>query len=126
MMQALVWMSAAAAGAWLAVTAATGGRANPEALLGAPAPLAVAAVTWIVTERTWRRAPERLTRVAIMGFAVRMVLFAAYVVTMVQTLALRPEAFVAGFLSGVVAVYAVEAVFLRRLLRGASRSHVST
>jgi hypothetical protein len=122
MMRPLAWMGAAGAGAWLLVTAATAGRANPEAFLGMLGPLAVAGATWIVTERTWRRAPGRLTRVAVAGFALRMALFAVFIVAMVRAFTSRPAEFVIGFASCFVAVYAVEAVFLRRLLS----THVST
>lgn len=121
-MRAIGWMGGAALGAWLVVTAAAGGGAHPEALLGMLGPLVVAAATWVVTERTWRQAPERLTRVAITGFAVRAVLFGAYVVTMVRLLTLRPVPFVVSFVVGFVVVNTVEAVFLRRLLH----THVTT
>ena len=48
-------------------------------LFGILGPLAIAAASWIVAERTWRREPERLTSVMIASCAGQFVFFGAYV-----------------------------------------------
>jgi hypothetical protein len=85
-------------------------------LFGMLGPLASAVVTWIVTQRTFRAAPERMTNVMVGGFMARMVFFGAYVAVMLRVLVLNPMPFVISFTSYFIALYAMEAVFLRRLL----------
>ena len=61
--------AASLASAALAVAAA--GRANAaEVLLGMIAPLLAACVSWVLTERTYRRDPPALTGVMTAAFAV--------------------------------------------------------
>ena len=72
-MKAVGWMAAASlASAALAVAAA--GRANAaEVLLGMIAPLLAACVSWVLTERTYRRDPPALA--VVLGVAVAATLF---------------------------------------------------
>ena len=100
---------------WLAVSAVVGDRVNPEALYGMLGPLASACVTWVAIDRTWRSEPTRLTGVMIVGFAAKLAFFALYVAIMIRVLALRPGPFIAAFVSYFVALYAMQALFLRRL-----------
>lgn len=86
-------------------------------MFGALGPLVVAAVSWLLAERTWRRQPERLTAVMIAAFAGKLVFFAAYVVFMLTVLALRPMPFVASFTTSFIALHLAEAVALTRMLR---------
>lgn len=86
-------------------------------LLGAFGPLVVAAASWKLAERTWRREPERLTSVMIAAFAGKLVFFAAYVALMLTVLSLRPMPFVASFTISFVALHLAEALALRRLFR---------
>src|SRR5438067_6427728 len=70
-MKPVAWMVGASVVSWLIVARVAGARANPEALYGMLAPLLVAAVRWVVTERTYRSKPERLTGVMVQGLAIK-------------------------------------------------------
>jgi hypothetical protein len=124
-MRPLVWMAGTCLGSWLLLTAAQRDL-NPEALLGMAAPLASAMVTWVVLARTAAAAPERVTGVMMTGFAVKMVVFGAYVAGMLKGLGLRPVPFVVSFAGYFIALHAMEAVFLRRLFEGMHRRSSSS
>jgi hypothetical protein len=109
-------MVATSALSWLIVAGAAGARAHPEALYGMLGPLAVAAVSSIVTERTVRSRPERLMGVMITGLAIKAVLFGVYVTVMLRLMALRPVPFVASFTGYFIALHVIEAVFMQRLI----------
>ena len=115
-MTAIAWMAGASVVAWLAVSAIGGDRVNPEALYGMLGPLASACVAWIVMVRVHRSTPERLTAVLMAGFAVKLLFFGVYVVVMLRVLALRPVPFVTAFTSYFIALYAMQALFLKRLM----------
>jgi F0F1-type ATP synthase assembly protein I len=121
----LAWMAGSSIGSWLAVSAAGGAELNPEILLGMAGPLTSASVTWILLARTHAAAPERVTNALMIGFAAKMVLFAAYVVVMIGVLRVRPVPFVAGFAAYFIVLHMMEAVFLRRLLAPAMRPSAS-
>ena len=99
------WAAASAAGAW---------SLNPELALGMAGPLASAAISWEVVERTHARAPERVTSVLVAGFAIKMLFFAAYIV-LLAALGLRLRPFVVSFAVYFIALHAIEAGYLRRL-----------
>lgn len=101
---------------WLLIVLATGSRFMPELLLGMAGPLVSAVATWLVLERTQRAAPERLTGVMMAAFAVKVVLFGAYVVVILAALGMRPRPFMLSFAGYYVGLHVVEALFLRRLL----------
>jgi len=119
-MKGFWWMIAATVLSWVAVAGVTDGRANPEVLYGMVGPLAVAAVSWIITKRTYTAAPERLMGVLITGMAIKAVFFGAYVVIMLRILALRPGPFIASFASYFIALHMMEALFMRRLFANAN------
>ena len=116
----LQWMIAVSVLSWVAVAGLAGGRANPEVLYGMVGPLAAAAVSWIITKRTYTAAPERLMGVLITGMAIKAVFFGAYVVVMLRILALRPGPFIASFTSYFIALHMIEALFMRRLFANAN------
>jgi hypothetical protein len=99
---------------------ATGGRLHPELFFGMLAPLVAACGTWIVTERAYRTNPQALTGVMVTGLAVKAVFFGVYVVVMLRGLDLRPAPFVASFTGYFVALYGLEALFLKRLFASGS------
>ena len=105
---------------WVIVAGVAGGRANPEVLYGMVGPLAVAAVSWVVTKRTYAAARERLMGVLITGMAIKAVFFGAYVVVMLRIIALRPGPFIASFTSYFIALHMMEALFMRRLFANAN------
>lgn len=115
MMRPIVWMTGVSLGSWLAIGAIGGDRVNPEALYGMLGVLVAACVTWVAVDRTWRAAPERLTGVLAIGFAAKLVFFGVYVAAMLRLLAVRPVPFAALFVSYLIALYAMEALFLKRL-----------
>lgn len=121
-MRPLAWMVGASLASWLAVALALGGAAHPEVLFGMLGPLASAGVTWIAVERSHAAAPERLTGVLVTGLALKMLFFGLYVAVMLRVLMLRPVPFVVSFTSYFIALYVMEALFLRRLLTETPRS----
>ena len=121
-MRPLWWMLAAGFVSWLLVASVAGAQGHPEVLWGMLGPLAAASATWIVAERTFSARPERLTSVMVAGLAAKMVFFGAYVAAMLRVLNLRPTPFVVSFTSYFIALYLMEALFLRRLFAGGSRA----
>jgi hypothetical protein len=109
---------------WGAMTAAAGWSVNPELAFGIAAPLAGAAISWRVIERTHARAPERLTSVLVAGFAAKMAFFGLYV-GLLGALWLRPRPLVVAFAVSFIALHMIEAGYLRRLLAPASSSSES-
>ena len=115
-MREAAWMAGAAIGSWLAVSALAGERVNPESLFGMIGPLVAVCASWIAMQRTHRVAPERMTAVMIVWFALKFVFFGAYVAVMLRLLSLRPAPFMVAFVSYFIALYAMQALFFRRLI----------
>ena len=78
----------------------------------------VAVGTWVLTERTYRRHPERLTALMIAAFGVKMLFFGAYVAVMLRVAGAAAVPFVASFTAYFIALYLIEALYLRRLFAG--------
>ncbi len=116
-MSPLLWMLVTSTGA--ASVAILVGAPAAEVLWGMAGPLGAASVTWVLVQRTSRISPERVTSVMMQAFAGKMLFFAAFVVTMLQGLALAATPFVVSFTSFFIGVYAMEALFLQRLFVGA-------
>ena len=110
----LAWMVGASAAAWAAIMAVGGDRVHPEALFGMLGPLLSACATWLAVHRAQRAAAPNLMGVMIAGFALKMVFFGVYVAVMLRGLSLRPVPFVVSFTGYFIALYAMEALFLRR------------
>ncbi len=110
----LVWMVGTSVVAWAVIGAVGGNRMNPEALFGMLGPLASACATWIAVHWAQRTAAPNLMGVMITGFALKMVFFGVYVAVMLRALSLRPVPFVVSFTGYFVALYAMEALFLKR------------
>jgi hypothetical protein len=70
----------------------------------------------MVYERVHGGAPERLTSAMVAALVVKMVFFGGYVIVLVRLVGLRPEPFVVSFAAYFIALHAMEAWFLRRLL----------
>lgn len=114
-------MTGVSLASWLGVTLAVDDRAHPETLYGMLGPLVSAGATWVAVERTFRSDPGRLTSVLVTGLALKMLFFGLYVAVMLRVVMVRPVPFVAAFTSYFIALYAMEALFLRRLLLAAPR-----
>ena len=110
----LVWMIGASVMSWSVVRVLGGDRVHPEALFGMLGPLASACATWIAVRWALGPGSASVTGVLIAGFALKMVFFGTYVTVMLRTLALRPVPFVLSFTGYFIALYAMEALFLRR------------
>lgn len=119
-MRLVGWLTGASVVAWM--VAALMGSPALEVLLGMAGPLVVESGSWILTERTYRRAPDRLTRVMIAAFSAKLVLFAAYLAVMLKGLPLRPLPFVVSFTFYFIALHLVQAWSLQRLFAGDVRA----
>jgi len=109
--------------AWLAATVVVKPRTSFEILCGMLGPLAVAAGTWVVVERTSRQKPAGLIGLMVAAFARKMVFFGAYVTVMLGVLKLRPAHFVIRFTGFFIILHILEALYMRRLFSG--RMHAS-
>jgi hypothetical protein len=115
------WMAGASSGACLALTVGFRG-AHPEVLFGMLGPTVGAVVSWVTMVRASLVGPEHLTRVMMLALGAKMVWFGAYVAIALQGFALRPLPFVASFAGFFIALYALEAVFLKGLPIGGPQS----
>ncbi|MBI2150309.1 MAG: hypothetical protein HYU27_06855 [Acidobacteria bacterium] len=114
-MKAALWMVAASLTVWVGTAAIVDRRTSIEVLYGMLGPLAAACVTGLLAERTYKRNPEKLTRLMTMAFAGKMVFFGAYLGVMLRLIRLRPAPFAVSFVGYLVALYVMEALYLRRL-----------
>ena len=117
-MKAVGWMAAASLASAAVAIAVVGRQVSAEVLLGMLAPLGVASGSWVLTERTFKRNPEQLTRLLIGAFGAKMLFFGVYVAVMVSVVGLRPVPFVVSFTSYFIALYSTEALLMRRLFAG--------
>jgi hypothetical protein len=116
-MTLVLWMTAGSAATWLTVFVLAPSL-SPEVFLGMFGPLVAVAGTWIAIERVYRANPAKLTAVMMAGFAVKLVFFALYIVAVGAVPNLDMTPFVVSFVCAFVALYAIEAVSLRRLSEG--------
>ena len=114
-MRAVAWMAAASLASAALAIAVVGRHIGAEVLLGMLAPLAAAGVSWLLTERTFKRNPEQLTRLMIGAFGAKMLFFGVWVAVMVKVVGLRPVPFIVSFTSYFIALYSTEALLMRRL-----------
>jgi hypothetical protein len=117
-MKPVASMVAAGLGTWLAAALVLDTRTWLEALPGMAGPLAATVATWLLVERTYRRAPERLTGRMAAAFGGKILFFGGYVAIMLKPVGLRPVPFVVSFTSYLILLYLVEALWLRRLFAG--------
>jgi hypothetical protein len=115
---AVVAMTAASLAAAAAAIAIAGRETGADVLLGMLAPLGAAGVSWVLTERTYKRDPQQLTGVMIGAFGVKMLFFGAYVALMIKLVGVHPVPFVASFTGFFIGLYLTEALLMRRLFAG--------
>ena len=111
-------MTAASLAAAAAAIGIAGRETGADVLLGMLAPLGAAGVSWVLTERTYKRDPQQLTGVMIGAFGVKMLFFGAYVALMIKVVGVHPLPFVASFTGFFIALYLTEALLMRRLFAG--------
>jgi hypothetical protein len=114
-MKAAGWMAAASVGSAAAIAAVAGRTLAAAVLLGMLAPLLATALSWVVTERIYTRAPEQLTGVMITAFASKMLFFGLYVAVMLKVVGVGPTPFVVSFTGYFIALYLTEALLMRRM-----------
>lgn len=120
-MKTVAWMVATSLTSWVVVATLVDERARAATLVGMLGPLAVAAASWLMAERTWRRDPQSLTPMMIGAFGGKMVFFGAYVAVMLKGLSLPPVPFVASFTGYFIGLYLLEALSFRRLFGAETR-----
>jgi hypothetical protein len=111
-------MAVASLGSAAGIAALIGREKRLAVVLGMTAPVVAAGISWVLTERTFTRTPERLTGLMMTGLAAKMVFFGAYVAVMLKVVHLEPVPFVASFTGYFIALYLVEALLMRRLFAG--------
>ena len=116
------WMVGLSGLSWLVAAALLDAHARIEVLYGMLGPLAMVSGSWVLMERAYRRNPQRLTAVMVAAFAGKLVFFGAYVAVMLRVLSVRPRTFVASFTGYFIALYLIEALYLRRLIAGGPRA----
>jgi hypothetical protein len=121
-MKAVSSMVALSLVSWLGIAGLFGWEIGRAALAGMLAPLVVAAGSWILMERTYRRDPAALTGLMLKAFAGKMIFFGAYVAVVLSALSIRPIPFVVSFTGYFIGLHALEAVCLRRLVAGGART----
>src|SRR6185436_663021 len=110
------WMVGSSVVTWLAAAVVVE-RQTAMALLGGMLG-AVAVGSWILTANTHRHHAEAVTSVMMGAFVAKLVIVAAYVVIMLRVVLVAPVPFVAGFTSYFIGLYAIEALYLKRLFAG--------
>jgi hypothetical protein len=119
-------MTAAAAICWGVLTIVTRGNSPSAVTLGLLGPLVAAVASWILVERTHAKAPTRVSAVMITLFAVKIVLFGAYIVVVATSFPEARVAFIVSFTCHYILLHVLEALYLRRLFSAAAaRSLVS-
>ena len=113
-MKPLWWMVGASLLSWLVIAGLPGLEIEREVLLGMLAPLAGAAVTWVLVVRTYATHPERLTPLMVAAFGGKLVFFGAYVTVMLAVLSVRPLPFVVSFTTYFIGLHLFEALCLQR------------
>jgi hypothetical protein len=111
-------MVAAGLTGWAAIGVMGGEAVSPEAGLGLAAPLLAVVCSWLVTARIHAADPARVTGAMVVSMGAKAVLFAAYVVVIVRGVGVRPIPFALSFAGFFIALYAMEAYFLRQLFAG--------
>lgn len=111
-------MAAASVVTALVIAVIPGFDSDREVVLGMLAPLAGAAVTWVIAARLFPARPERLTSMMMAAFFAKLVFFGAYVAIMLKVVMLQPMPFVASFTAYFITLHIVEALYLQRLFAG--------
>lgn len=117
-MNALWWVMSIGAGvaAGVGVFGSGLGPVRVAVISGITGPLMVAGASWMATTRTWARDPVALLPLLLRAFALKTLVFVAYVVVMVGVFDMRLRPFVISFTVMFLAAHLAEAYCLRRLM----------
>ena len=122
-MKPVAWMVAASGAAWLLVTAVAGATVRiRKRCAGSPARWSSAVVSWMAYVRAHEAAPERLTRVMMTAFALKLMFFGVYVAVMMRRARPAAGAVRGEFYECVHRAVRDGGLRLRRLVMGAMRS----
>src|SRR5262245_22487755 len=121
-MKPIIPVVVASLGSSLAVSAFFDRQTSLAILAGMSGPLIAVTITWILSEKLYRRHPVVLTQLMLAAFAGKLIFFGMYVTVMLSVLSLPPIPFIASFTSYFIALYVTEALYLRRLFWGAMRA----
>ena len=121
-MRPLAWMIGASVLSWVGFALLADRRTGFEVLCGMLGPLAAVCWTWMLAARLQKSKPEAVMPLMVMGFAVKLLFFGAYVAVMLRVLLLRPGPFAASFTGYFIVLYLIEALYLRRLFWGGMRA----
>src|SRR5437762_3401840 len=115
-------MGCASAVSWFIAALVVDRRTGIEVLFGMLGPLAATAGTWVLAERIYRQRAEVLTTVMATAFVAKIAFFGAYIAFVILLFRFRPVPFLVSFTSYFIALYLMEALYLRRLFSERSRS----
>ncbi len=104
----------------LALIGVAGGAFVAEFVAAMAGPLVAVLASWAWLARTYRRNPSRVMSVMLQSALVKLVFFSLYVIVMVRVLSLQPTLFAVTFVAYFLALYAVQALMMRRLFTPAS------
>lgn len=113
-----LWIAVALVVAGGAVAAALVPGAALEVLLGMAGPIVVGVGSLVLMDRTYKRSPERLTRLMVRAFLGKLVVFGLYMAAAVGPLALDAIWFAGSFTAAFVVLHLAEALHLQRLFTG--------
>jgi len=99
----------------LAFVGLAGGTFVTEFRAAMGGPFVAVLVSWAWIVRTHRRNPARLMFVILQSAMAKTLFFCVYVIVMVRVLALEPTLFAATFVGYFLALYATQAIMMRRL-----------
>jgi len=114
-MKPVAIMVAISVTSWAGTAVIVDRRTSIEVLFGMLGPLAAVSGTWLVAEWIYRQRPGQLMSVMVAAFVLKMAFFGTYVVVMLSVLRFRPLPFVASFTGYFIALYLLEALYLKRL-----------
>jgi hypothetical protein len=120
-MKPIVAMVAASVGTWAGAALIMDRRTSVEMFFGMLGPLAAVSATWVLAEWVYRNRPAELTSLMLAAFLLKMVFFAGYIAIMLRVAGFRPVPFVASFTGYFIALYLMEALYLKRLFSERSR-----
>ena len=120
-MKPIAAMGYASAVSWSIAAIMVDRRTGIEILLGMLGPLVATTATWVLVERIYKQRAEVLTTVMATAFVAKIVFFGAYIAVIILLFRFRPIPFVLSFTSYFIALYLMEALYLRRLFSERSR-----
>jgi len=120
-MKPIAAMGYASAASWSIAAIMVDRQTGIEILFGMLGPLAATTATWVLVERIYKQRAEVLTTVMATAFVAKIVFFGAYIAVIILLLRFRPIPFVLSFTSYFIALYLMEALYLRRLFSERSR-----